>query len=191
MQKTIFLVTFILQTAFSLSSFAQNSFYSEKRISYEADGLDLWELPRNADIQAAMNAFDEKCKTEIPARVQTRMKIISLDQSQLTITTTPHRIFARGYGNSLRCLLEVKINANSNYTFDHPARSEVFYDILNSRGEVTTSSQDQCKTFISQLEKNAASTGLFDRHALVEWAHTRNGTQIETCVVTYVNMKSI
>jgi hypothetical protein len=166
MKTSIFALFVILFSA----PFALAAVHASSSLSYEVDGLDLWELPRGQNVDQAIRDFTARCSTIPASRILPRIAALGIDPSQFDIATQVSSYRIRGYGTSYRCALDIKALNGTRYVFSAWQLSNPFYDLYDdSTGVLVKSALDQCKEEGARIDARATEINLFDRYILVEW----------------------
>lgn len=158
--------------------------YTKTKLSYEVDGMDVWELPvprTEADVAQAVTAFKDRCAKDVPAFYHKRIDNLRLAQEDFKITTESYKFFFRGYGDSHRCRMTAEIKKRD-YSFVNK-KTPTYYNTKD------ISAYDQCKNFRDGLDARAMETNLFDRIIKIGWGKINGKPAIVSCFVTYTNIK--
>lgn len=158
--------------------------YTSFKMSYEVDGMDVWELPepRTAEsVAEAITTFKERCSAAVPAFYQNRVSELGLNQEDFKITTNSYNFFIRGYGDSHRCRMTTEIK-NKDFSFVHKKTSQYY----NTR---EISAYEQCRSFRDGLDARANEINLFDRIIQIAWGKINGKPAIVGCFVNYTTIK--
>lgn len=159
--------------------------HSNYKMSYEVDGMDVWELPQprtQESVSQAIAFFKERCATKVPEFYTDRIDQLGLDQSNFKITTESYNFFIRGYGDSHRCRMTAEIK-NKDFSFVHKKTPTYF----NTKD---VPAYEQCKAFRDDLDVRANEINLFDRIIQIAWGKINGKPAIVGCFVEYTTIKN-
>jgi hypothetical protein len=188
MKNTKLLPLVVLLTLFVFGSFAQaqtNETYTRVKLSYEVDGMDVWELPApqtETQVSEAIANFKARCATAVPAVYTKRIEALGLDLNDFEIVTTSSNAFYRGYGDSHRCRMTAQIKKRDFYSFKTTETKE-YFDIKNGPTAV-----EQCTAFRNDLDARAEDINLFDRIIKLVWEIRAGKPVVGSCYVTYTTI---
>lgn len=158
--------------------------YTKTKLSYEVDGMDVWELPAprtEVDVQEAVSAFKNRCAEAVPAFYYKKIDDLRLSQDDFKITTESYKFFIRGYGDSHRCRMTAEIKKRD-YSFVNK-KTPSYYNTKD------ISAYDQCKNFRDGLDARALEMNLFDRIIQLGWGKINGKPAVVSCFVTYTTIK--
>lgn len=169
-------------TAFAQSN---NDIYTFVKLSYEVDGMDVWELPEprtQEQVSHTIKTFKDRCAVEVPKIYYARIAALGLNADDFDVVTSSYKFYYRGYGDSHRCRMTAQIKKRDFYSFKTTKTD--YYTDTN-----TTPAFERCKEIRDDLDLRASEINLFDRIIQIEWGRRNGAPAILGCFVTYTTIQ--